>query len=201
MIDLYHVQFQVVVEGISDEAVARRLLQEVGVRTEPIIHIKGGKQKIKSKIRAYNHAASFEPWFILIDLDNIQSCAPVTVQEWLPSPNKLMCFRIAVPQMEAWLLADREGIARYLNVSVDLLPIYPESIQNAKDEMLRLANQSRSREIREDMVYVEGVALKRGPAFTSRLRDFSLNYWNVEEASENSDSLSRCIKALKELLT
>mgnify|MGYP007135780038 CR=1 FL=1 len=191
----------VAVEGMTDEAVARKILQTVGIKADPIVHIKRGKMNLKQKIKAYNNAALFERWFVLIDLDTPEKCAPATVKEWLPEPNPGMCFRIAVPQIESWLLADRIGLAKYLSVSQDKIPNDPDSVQNAKDIMIKLAYQSKKRDIRNDMVHISHThSLKNGPAYTSRLREFALHYWNVTNASSHSKSLDKCLKALHRLL-
>ncbi|HEX7660114.1 MAG TPA: hypothetical protein VF444_11615 [Pseudonocardiaceae bacterium] len=60
----------VVVEGASDEGVARSLVAHCGL--ELGIMLGGnGKDAIRKKIESYNQAAKFSPWFVLVDLDNI----------------------------------------------------------------------------------------------------------------------------------
>lgn len=189
----------IAVEGLSDEAVAIRILQEVGIHQEPIVYIKRGKQNLKQKIQAYNYAAQYGVWFVLIDLDTVEVCPPKLVQEWLPNPSSGMCFRIAVPQIESWLLADKQGLAQYLKISKDIIPNDPDSLQNAKDVMISIAHRSRNKEIRQDMVHVNGSSLQVGPIYTTRIRDFAFSYWDVENARKSSKSLDRCMRALEKI--
>ena len=102
----------VVVEGFVDEAVALRLLEHVGACPGPI-YGKGGKERIRRGIRGYSEAAKLAPWFVLVDLDQEEECAPALVSSWLPVGTRDLCFRVAVREVEAWLLADRPGIARF----------------------------------------------------------------------------------------
>lgn len=48
---------------------------------------------------------------MLVDLDQEFDCAPLLGKDWLPTPAQYMQFRVVVPQIEAWLLADRERFA------------------------------------------------------------------------------------------
>jgi hypothetical protein len=98
------------VEGIVDEAVIHRLVTQAGA-IPGIIYGKNGKQDIRLKIQGYNGAAQRTPWIVLVDLDNDADCATILHATWLPDPAPFMCFRVAVRQVEAWLLADREQVA------------------------------------------------------------------------------------------
>ena len=50
----------------------------------------------------------------------------------MPDPSALMCFRIAVRELEAWLLADWDTLAEYLMVSRDLFTVRPKDLENPK---------------------------------------------------------------------
>jgi hypothetical protein len=63
------------VEGMIDEAVLRRLVKEIGAMAGPV-YGKNGKSFLLERLRAYNQAARFSPWIILIDLDDDDECAP-----------------------------------------------------------------------------------------------------------------------------
>jgi hypothetical protein len=109
------------VEGSVDEAVIRRLIGYVGLTPGPI-YGKKGKDDLRKKIRAYNLAAQHAPWVILVDLDNDADCAPALRQAWLSNPAPNLCFRVAVRQVEAWLMADRETLAKFLGIPQDKIP-------------------------------------------------------------------------------
>src|SRR5688500_2597885 len=106
----------IAVEGISDAAVLERLcnLTNVSIGAQ---HVTRGKARLDARLSGYNNAARFSPWVILRDLDHDSPCAPDLISRLLPDPAPKMCFRVPVRAVEAWLLADRPGIARFLGVS------------------------------------------------------------------------------------
>ena len=71
------------VEGMVDEAVLRRLVEEIGAMEGPV-YGKNGKLFLLRKLSAYNQAARFAPWIILIDLDDDDDCAPPYRKSCLP---------------------------------------------------------------------------------------------------------------------
>lgn len=187
--------FYVAVEGITDEAVAQRIMSHIGYNQDSLFPVpKGGKPELKKSIRAYNEAAKIYPWFVLTDLDSPDRCPVEYAREWLPAPNPQMVFRVAVPEIEAWLLASRTALAKYMQLSVDLIPNEPETLTNPKLELVNLAARSRSRIIRQDMRRPDG---RIGPAYTTRIIEFALRHWDIEEAMQHAESLRRCIHALR----
>jgi hypothetical protein len=187
------------VEGIVDEAVVRRLIAYAGGVPGPV-YGKNGKQDLREKINGYNNAARHAPWMVLVDLDSDADCAQILRQDWLPMPAQRLCFRVAVRQVEAWLMADAETLAAYLVVARRRIPADPEAIPNAKAEMINLARASRRREIRADMVPREGSGRAVGPAYTSRLMEYTERHWRPEVAAQRADSLRRAIDCLKRLV-
>jgi hypothetical protein len=187
------------VEGIVDEAVVKRLIKFVG-GTPSGVFGKNGKSQLRMKINGYNNAAHLTPWVVLVDLDHDTECAPLLRNEWLPHPASKMCFRVAVHEVETWLLADRVRIARFLGVSQSVVPRDPETIDDPKKAMVDLAKRSRWRAISEDMVPREGSGRPVGPAYTSRLMEFAGRAWSPEEAMDVSDSLRRCVECLRKLV-
>src|SRR4029077_6778678 len=109
------------VEGNVDEAVVRRLIEHVGATPGPV-YGRNGKTHLRQRVSNYNHAARLSPWIILVDLDHDAECAPPLRSTWLPNPSPFMCFRVAVRQVESWLLADRERLARFLSVNTSRVP-------------------------------------------------------------------------------
>lgn len=182
-----------------DEAVVRRLVAYAGA-IPGSMYGKNGKQHIRMKIQGYNNAAQRLPWIVVVDLDNDADCAPPLRSEWLPHPAAFMCFRVAVRQVEAWLLADREQIASFLGVSRSLIPSNPESLANAKQTMVSLARQSRRKEILQDMVPRTGSGRIVGPAYSSRVIEFAATHWRPEVASSYAESLARAVECLKRLI-
>jgi hypothetical protein len=188
------------VEGPTDEAVLRRIAGHVGIRIDSV-HGKNGKRQLRQHMAGYNNAARLAPWVILVDLNHEAECAPIMRERWVPRPAPFLCFRIAVRQIESWLLADRERIARFLRVSVQQIPLNPDALDNARDAMVALAGRSRKAAIRQDMVPRPGSGRATGPAYASRLIEFATGVWRPGVAATRSESLHRCLMRLGNLRT
>ncbi|HSB11921.1 MAG TPA: hypothetical protein VLM38_20715 [Blastocatellia bacterium] len=189
------------VEGPLDEAVVRRLIDEVGASVGPVYGRKG-KGHLLQRINGYNAAARYSPWMVLVDLDNDADCAPPFRATWLATASPNMCFRVAVREVETWLFADRDRIAHFLSVAKSRIPQDPEAEGDPKDVIVRLANRSRRRDIREDMVPRRGSGRSVGPAYTSRLIEYiqdKSSGWRPQVAASHSESLRRCIACLHNL--
>lgn len=186
-------------EGTTDAAVLRRLLQWTGSEIGAV-HIKNGKGQLDRKLLSYNAAARLSPWLVVRDFDRDADCPPTLIRTLLPQPAESMCFRLAVPQIESWLLADRPGIAVFLGVSASRISGTPDEIHDAKMEIIQLARSSRHRPIREDLVPEPGFSRSVGPGYTARIIEFAQQTWNPERAETASPSLASCIRALRRLV-
>lgn len=186
------------VEGVTDEAMARRLIVHVGAQAGPV-YGKNGKRQLRQRIRGYNNAARHAPWLVLVDLDREEDCAPPLRAAWLPTPAPRLCFRVAVRSVEAWIMADAEAIAAFLGVARSKVPADPDGLLAPKQALVNLARNSRRRTIREDMVPRAEGGRTVGPAYTSRLIEFLSNRWNPADASARSDSLRRAVMCLENL--
>jgi len=190
------------VEGDIDQAVVQRLIQQAGAVSGPV-YGKNGKQTLRKNIKGYNNAANYSPWIVLADLNHEADCAPTLRQQWLNNPSQFLCFRVAVREIESWLLADRENLSKFLRLSERRIPDNPEAVENPKEVMVHLARKSRLRAIREDMVPRPGSGRLIGPAYSSRLIEFvtgQRDSWRPEIASQASDSLNRCLICLRRII-
>ncbi|MFD7681138.1 hypothetical protein [Streptomyces sp. NPDC060187] len=188
----------IAVEGISDEGAVRSILRECGLSVG-MVQGKGGKSALLKKLPSYNQAAKFMPWFVLVDMDSADGCVVASVREWLPLPEDMMVFRVAVAEIESWLLADREAIADFLGISVSKIPRNPDSLQDPKQEIINLARKSRRRDIREGLVPRPNSGASVGPTYASDIRDFGLRLWRPRIAADESPSLARCLQRVEEL--
>lgn len=187
------------VEGMTDEAVVRRLIDHAGGQAGTV-HGKEGKDYLRKRIMGYNNAARHRPWIVLVDLDRNEDCAPPLRQAWLPEPAPLLCFRVAVRAVEAWLMADAETIARYLGVPPSRVPGAPESLRDPKGAMIDLARRSRRKSVREGMAPGERGGRRVGPAYPRRLIEYAETAWRPGVAAGNADSLRRAIDCLHRLV-
>ena len=185
-----------IVEGDLDEAVMRKILAVLDIAVGTI-YVKNGKAGIRQRILGYVQASVQIPMFVLVDLDHEKDCAPDLVRGWLgmdnPSP---LLFRVAVREVESWLLADSQNLAPFLGVREALIPRDPDREEDPKRTMVRLAQKSRRRNVREDMCPRDASGAPVGPAYTSRLIEFTQSHWRPTEAKDRSDSLRRCMDRL-----
>jgi len=186
------------VEGHVDEAVVQKLITCAGGQVGTV-YGKQGKDHLREKINGYNNAARHAPWVVLVDLNSEEDCAPLLRQRWLPQPAPLMCFRVAVRAVEAWLMADAQTLAQYLGVPQNAIPLDPEKRPDVKTEMVNLARRSKRKDIRTDMLPREGSGRPVGPAYTSRLIEYVQTAWRPRTAARRSDSLRRALVCIEHL--
>jgi len=185
----------IAVEGNLDEAVLKKLLASVGIEVA-YVYGKRGKDHLRGNIKRYNQAAKHERWVVLVDLNNNAECPPPFIASWLPIRNSNLQLRIAVHAVEAWLLAERKEMARFLSVSEQHLPIHPEDEGKPKTTLINIARRSKSKAIRTDIVPTDGSTAIQGPGYTSCLIEFVMKCWNPQQAAFNAPSLERSINSL-----
>jgi hypothetical protein len=189
--------FSAAVEGIVDEAAVVTIADYLAF-TVGVCYVKRGKSLLDKSLSAYNQAARQSPWLIVRDLDHDARCATELVRMLLPEQAPHMCFRVAVREMEAWFLSDAANFASFIGVKTAAIPQDAEILLDPKEAVLQLAAKSRKRDIRRDMV-PENAARREGPAYASRLIEFALYHWDIGAARRTSNSLDRCLRALKRL--
>ncbi len=189
----------VVTEDVLSETVLQRLLQNTGYSgAAPIFRIARGNAAIRKNLGKYKGASNTIPHIVLTDLD-LYPCPLALMNDWrVGALPQSMLLRIAVREVEAWLLADREGIASFLHTAVEKVPFEPELLDNPKHALFGIIRKSRKRRLVTDMVPLPGAHI--GPLYNDRMCDFALNHWKVEAAVENAPSLARNIARISDFL-
>lgn len=185
------------------EWLLRRLLGERPVAYAiGAVFKQGGFGYLKKQSPAFNNMAKACPVLLLTDLDQ-RPCAPELLDEWLKHPRHPdFLLRVAVREVEAWLLACDTELRGFLGIRRDLHFPAPEVLPDPKAELLRLAEDSPRRELREAIVRRDtGGNLRQGPAYNSTLAQFVGQKWQSEAASAKCPSLGRMIRALSALET
>lgn len=191
------IYISLIFEDELSESVMNRLLQNFN-KYEVVNSYSGhGYGYLKNNIRGFNQASAITPHFMLTDLDNY-SCPIELINDWITFDlNKNFIFRIAVKEVESWLLADVEGLSRYFNVSAVNFPKQPDLEDDPKNTLIQLARRSRKRNIREDIVPINNFA-SIGPNYNGCLSNFVYHHWNIERAVLHSKSLERAYRKLSE---
>jgi hypothetical protein len=185
-------------EGPLDEQVLRQLLAKSGRPFAPgVCYGKKGKDHLQKNIARFNQAAAHVPFIILTDLDE-EDCPPGLIGRWLPKGrHNNLVLRIAVREVESWLLADREHLAEFLGIPVILIPQQADNCPDPKFLLIDLAKRSPRRDIREDIVPLPGSTSKVGKNYVGQLTRFVTSQWHVDDATRShSTSLDKAMHAL-----
>jgi hypothetical protein len=191
------------VEDALSEAVLRRVLTGRPVRYEVgAVYGHRGFGYLKTKAGAFNNAARACPFLLLTDLDN-HGCPPELVTEWLSGQPKhdSFLFRVAVREVESWLLGDMANLKSFLHVRGAPTLAAPEALQDPKQELLRLSVRSRVRQTRDALVWRDKNSgrLLQGPDYNGTLARFVAAQWNITTARRACPSLTRLFIALQRL--
>lgn len=157
----------------------------------------GGITKLIPSLGRYAQQAQYvQPVLCVADTDG--ECAVKLRKNWLPvgAPAEFV-LRLAVSEAESWLLADRLAIAQFFGIDPSNVRDDPDSLQDAKLEMLRLARRA-SGSLRREMV--SDIDPQRpGTGYNTHLRRFVLNHWRPSEAKTRSESLARALVSVAQL--
>ena len=191
------------VEDVVSEAVAQRLLLQYAPEIEWTQTFGlTGYGELKRKMPTFDKIAQYrEPMLVITDLDNPMICPVNFRSEWcqgLHMPPSFV-FRIAITEIESWLLADRDHIAQWLGISAEHVPHEPEMIAGPKECLVGLAGRSRNRGIRRAMVPTAGSTRSTGPGYNEYVSAFANQIWNPEVARAVSPSLDRAVIRIGEL--
>ncbi len=190
------IPINLVVEDNLSEVAIKKVLESSQQRfSVGACYGKHGFGYIQKRLHSFNNAAKGMPLLVLVDLES--ECPPAQINKWLDHPiNPNLIFRIAVKEIESWILADRKGIASFLGISQKHIPFVSDEIADPKDCLINLARKSRKRQLRESLIPRANSTAKVGPDYDGQLSKFVTTSWNISEASKNSDSLRRCIEAI-----
>ncbi len=196
-------------EDAVTRAVGRRLLAYtcgsavVVEREEPI---RGGQ--IKQRIPQFNALAAFQPVVMILDADT--NCPIDLLKSVLPEQEKHPRFflRIAKDEAESWLLADREGFAKYLQIPLSCIPLFEAEKKRFAEKgeiatpyksslfiMKELAPLSKDKKLRIQFE-VNGTAQK-SKEYNSAMMPFVEQHWNIDNALINSYTLRKAIERLR----
>jgi hypothetical protein len=192
----------VAVEGVTDEPVASRVVETAGLSVDRAI-VFNGHGNLDPRISKWCQPSNRRPIFVVRDLDpSLGNACPPGLVNQLTGPPPLSAttvVRIAEHELEAWLLADREGIARYFNLRSNAIPHAPDIEPSPKQALVNLCRSSTSSAIRRGMVPDPRGGRSVGPEFTGLVIDFGSSTWSAERAELSSPSLARALRALRVL--
>jgi len=182
-----------VVLAAEDEvsmAILLRLVEAAGHLQVDRRQLARGFGQLKAGIEKFKAASRVLPHIVLTDLDR-HPCVPALFAAWkVGRVPEGMLLRVAVREVEAWLLADREGMAELLGVPVGKLPEHPEYESDPKQRLVNIARRSRTR-LAKELVPEPGSVAPIGPGYNARLCMFVRDAWNLDAARRHAPSLER----------
>lgn len=188
-----------VVEDSLSEAVVRRVLSETTVtHVVDRVFITRGFGAIKKNVGRYRSACKVLPHIVLTDLDNA-ACAGALLAAWsaLDLPRELL-FRVAVREVEAWLLADDRGISTFLGVPASKVPRFPDNESDPKASLISLARRGARK--RRCAGLIPSGQQRIGALYNEHLISFVESEWNLVVAQGQSPSLERMVRRTREFL-
>ncbi|MHB0971858.1 MAG: hypothetical protein ACYC60_19090 [Thermoanaerobaculia bacterium] len=190
----------VAVEDLLSEVVARQLVAQV--RSDLSIEVllrRNGRGYIERKAADLNRTAQRLPVLNLAELDRPEPCPAELIEQILGAPPaRMLLFRLAVMEIESWILADREPFARFLGVPMHRIPANTDAIERPKEFIVSLARKSRRKGIRDDLLPASGGTAAVGPAFNPTIANFVMNEWSCSRAVDASLSLARAADRLRQ---
>ena len=184
------------VEDRLSDAVATKILEKFGLEIVKRIGFRG-KSDLERKTPELNRAARGITVFMLTDLDSPRDCPPRLVRSWIRGPlNPKFFFRVAVMEVESWVMADRIGFAAFLSVPLHRIPSPTDDILNPKEFLISLARKSKKKAVREALVPTQRTTLSVGNEYNTLLNEFVRDHWDLERAATASLSLKRTLDRL-----
>lgn len=188
MTDIY-----IATEDALSEAVVDRLIEDENHGMNVSIRIRrNGKGYLQELFPSLVKLAHNIPVILLVDLDRAE-CPATLVSSWKKSrevPNKML-FRIAVHEIETWLLADRSGFANFARAPLSKIPANPESLFDPKNTLINIIRRYGSRDLQEDILPKTKSTAKEGMRYNEKPACFVHDLWSPDRASQTSDSLKR----------
>ena len=188
-------------EDELSEAIALRILADF-----PTILIgsslrQGGNGYLRSRMRSFCEIAHHSPVLIVTDLDTYV-CPSTLCADWLrrlPRPPALL-MRVAVREIESWLLADHVAMFALLGKAVGRrLPDQPDMLTDPKNFLLDLAKNA-PKSVRAALRAEPGAIARQGLGYNRQLCEIVRSFWRPERAAKRSPSLQRALGRIQELV-
>ena len=185
------------VEDALSDAVSTKILQYFGIE----IHVRipntyQGNTYLRRRVAELNRSAKGPLYvFMFTDLDSPKRCVPELIQSWVKAPlNPGFFLRVAVMEIESWIMADRGALAAFLSIPVGRIPGTPDDIPQPEEFLVSLARGSKKKSLRDQLVPSKRAMTARvGPEYNSCLGQFVRDDWNLERAAAVSPSLKRTL--------
>ena len=132
------------------------------------------------------------------DLDNAFSPTALC-NDWFKLPcfgllPKAMIFRVACHEIESWIIADKVGLANFLEISDVNFSDTPDQLADPKKSLYDVIKSKCRKKKFLDMLPQKGQAV--GIEYNPMLTEFIKNTWSIEQAMSRSPSLMRAVNRM-----
>lgn len=186
-------------EDQLSEAIALRLISEI--QTPHFIQHKLGRTGngyLRSKMENWYRMAQHQVMLVVTDLDRA-NCLVEFRDQWLATePPANLVFRVAVREMESWVLADHIAMRELIGAK-GVLPVAPDELADPKRALLGLAKGAPKR-VRDDLLKVTNGNVTQGLGYNARLTAWVYSEWSPQRAAERSPSLAKARLRLNEVV-
>jgi hypothetical protein len=187
-------------EDELSEAAGMKLLAEHPelARITPQLLRKNGSGYLRSRMESWRQMATRQLVIVLTDLDS-RECPLVLLEDWFGAdrqcPQNLL-LRIAVREIESWLLADHDAFEKLIGKK-GRLPADPDKLPDPKRHLLKLAHNA-PRTVKDDLLPRKGAIAIQGIGYNRRLVEWVMAEWSPARAARRSPSLLRARTAIRE---
>jgi len=137
---------------------------------------------------------------MLTDLDSPEICPPTLIRSWVKgSLNRWFLLRVAVMEIESWIMADRQAVSEFLAIPTNRIPQNTDEIPSPKEFLVSLAQRSKNTRLRKALVPARSAkTAKTGNEYNPLLSQFVREHWNLERAASVSPSLKRTLNRISQ---
>ena len=186
-------------EDELSEAIGLRLIAESPFHEADVLPLRrNGSGYLKSKVESWRQLAGQQVVLLLTDLDQID-CPVALRNEWLgtrPVPDRLL-LRIAVREIESWVLADHDAMRKLIG-DRGKLPPAPDELGDPKAFLLNMVRKYAPRDVKQDLLAERGAMASQGLGYNRRLVAWVKSDWSPDRSAARSPSLLRARQALRD---
>lgn len=194
------IKISIATEDILSEKLVIKLINEFNKFELINTFGKKGNGYIFKNIKKFHQLSFNRNILIVLDLDSRHNEEAFT-KEVLGciKINSNLKISVSVREIESWLLADKEGISEFLQISKDKITSNPELLLDPKEEIIKLAKKGKNIRTKNGIPPKKGAISKMGLSYNTLLTEFVENIWSSDRAKINSDSLQKILSTLEKM--
>ncbi|MFE8047574.1 DUF4276 family protein [Brenneria goodwinii] len=190
------INITIATEDVLSESIISKILSNAGKFKIVMSLGKQGCGYLINKLNNFNNLAKTCVVLVVIDLDNNKSHDEYIekITKSISKIDKNLVFSVPIKEVESWILADKSGLSKFLNISENKIDRDPDTVADPKEKIIYLAKNCKNRSAKNGIPPKPKEISKVGLSYNTVLVDFVNNHWSIERASNNSPSLRRTLE-------